>query len=83
LDQANSNASNAATDANTATADAKQEQDNNTVQSLAAAANDFSDLQKLPDLAGMPNLQKYCGLAQQVPGASASLASATTPAHAD
>jgi hypothetical protein len=72
--QANSDASNTAKEANTANAEAKKAQDENTVQSVAAAASDFSDLQELPDLKDMPDLQTYCfpAAAKQVPGPSAS-----------
>jgi hypothetical protein len=72
--QANNDAIKATKEANTATAEAKKAQNENTVRSVAAAANDFSDLQELPDLKDMPELQTYCfaGAAPPVPGPSAS-----------
>jgi len=60
---ANDDAIKASEEADTATAAAKEAQDEDTVQSVAADANDFSDLQELPGLKELPGLQDYCGTA--------------------
>lgn len=52
----------AAAEAKTATDEANKEQTENSVQSLSAEANDFSDLKRLPELKELPaQLQDLCG----------------------
>jgi hypothetical protein len=79
--QANRDAIKATNEANAANAEAKKAQDENTVQSVAAAANDFSDLQKLPTLEDRLDLQAYCfpPAAKQVPAPSASPSATPMP----
>jgi hypothetical protein len=57
--QADTNSATATKEADKATTDAKEAQDENTVQSVAAAAYDFSDLQELPKLKDT-QLENYC-----------------------
>jgi hypothetical protein len=83
--QAQAEADQAKIQANEANSEAKKAQDENTVQSLAAQANDFSDLQKLPDLKDLPpEFQTYCFSAATttIPGASTSRSRTTVAAGA-
>jgi hypothetical protein len=79
--EANSEAINATNEASTAAADAKRAQDENTVVSVAAAANDFSDLQRLPDLNDMPELKTFCfpKADEELPAPSGSPSAAPMP----